>query len=129
MMGRVDFYFSPLLPALSMIRERKLMALAVSGESRDPMLPDVPTTVEAGFRDSEYTFWFGMFAPANTPKPIIERFYDEIARTLEDTSVKERLTTLGVRPMRKTPAEFDAYVRWELERNRALVKAAGIAAE
>jgi len=129
MMGRVDFYFSPLLPALPMIREGKLVALAVSGASRDPLLPETPTTVEAGFPNSEYTFWFGLFAPANTPRQIIERIYQDIANALEDSSVREKLTMLGVQPMQKTPAQFDAYVRAELEQNRVLVETAGIKAE
>jgi tripartite-type tricarboxylate transporter receptor subunit TctC len=126
MTGRVDFYFSPLLPALAMIKEGKLLALAVSGAARDPMLADVPTTVEAGFPNSDYTFWFGMFAPAKTPGAIIERLHQVTAEALIDSSVKEKLANLGVQPMPKTPAQFEGYVRHELEQNAALVKAAGI---
>ena len=126
MTGRVDFYFSPLLPALSLIRDGKLFALAVSSLERSPDLPDVPTTIEAGFPNSEYNFWFGVFAPAKTPPEIIQRLYDEIAKALHDAGVREKLAKLGVQPMPMTPAQFNDYVRKELEQNAELVKAAGI---
>jgi tripartite-type tricarboxylate transporter receptor subunit TctC len=129
MTGRIDFYFCPLLPALAMIREGKVLALAVSSSARSPDLPDVPTTVEAGFADSEYNFWFGVFAPAKTPREIIQRLYEEIAKALQDPGVKDKLAKLGVQPMPMTPSQFDGYVRKELEQNAALVKAAGIKAE
>ena len=72
MTGRVDFYFSPLLPALPLIRDGRLLALAVSSAERGPDLPDVPTTTEAGYPNSEYNFWFGVFAPSKTPPEIIQ---------------------------------------------------------
>jgi tripartite-type tricarboxylate transporter receptor subunit TctC len=129
MAGRVDFYFSPLLPALGLIQEGKLIALAVSGARRDPLLPDVPTTLEAGFVNSTYTFWFGVFAPAKTPSPIVDRLHQVTAEALDDPSVREKLAKLGVQPMPKSRAQFDEYVRGELEQNTALVMAAGIKAK
>jgi tripartite-type tricarboxylate transporter receptor subunit TctC len=129
MTGRVDFYFSPLLPAMSLIRDGKLFALAVSSLQRSPDLPDVPTTIEAGFPNSEYNFWFGVFVPAKTPREIVQRLYEETAKALRDPDVKEKLAKLGVQPMPMTPAQFDDYVRKELEQNAVLVKAAGIKPE
>jgi tripartite-type tricarboxylate transporter receptor subunit TctC len=129
MTGRVDFYFSPLLPALSLIRDGKLTALAVSSLERSPDLPNVPTTTEAGFPNSEYNFWFGVFAPAKTPRAVIQRLYEEIAKALQDPGVKDNLAKLGVQPMPMTPTQFDDYVRKELEQNAVLVKAAGIKAQ
>jgi len=129
MTGRVDFYFSPLLPALPLIRDGKLLALAVSSVDRSPDLPNVPTTIEAGFPNSEYNFWFGVFVPAKTPNAIIQRLYEEIAKALNDPAVRKKLTALGVQPMPMTPIQFDEYVRKELEQNAILVKAAGIKAE
>ena len=129
MTGRVDFYFSPLLPALPLIRDGKLLALAVSSVDRSPDLPNVPTTIEAGFPNSEYNFWFGVFVPAKTPSAIIQRLYEEIAKALNDPAVKEKLAALGVQPMPMTSIQFDEYVRKELEQNAILVKAAGIKAE
>ena len=129
MTGRVDFYFSPLLPALSLIRDGKLTALAVSSLERSPELPNVPTTTEAGFPNSEYNFWFGVFAPAKTPRAIIQRLYEEIAKAQHERGVMETLAKLGVQPMPMTPVQFDEYVRKELEQNAVLVKAAGIKAQ
>ena len=126
MTGRVDFYFSPLLPALPQIKDGRLVALAVSSTHRSADLPDVPTTLEAGFKNSEYDFWFGVFAPSKTPRSIIERLNREVAKALEDPAVKDKLTKLGVQPMPMTAQQFDDYVRGELEQNAALVKAAGI---
>jgi tripartite-type tricarboxylate transporter receptor subunit TctC len=126
MTGRVDFYFSPLLPALSLIRDGKLLALAVSSLERSPDLLDVPTTIEAGFQNSEYNFWFGVFVPAKTQPEIVQRLYKEIAKALHDPEVREKLTKLGVQPMPMTPTQFNEYVRKELEQNAELVKAAGI---
>jgi tripartite-type tricarboxylate transporter receptor subunit TctC len=89
----------------------------------------VPTTLELGFANSEYNFWFGVFAPAKTPDSIVDRLHGEIARALDDAGVKEKLGALGVQPMPMTAAEFAAYVRRELEQNRTLAVAAGIKAE
>lgn len=129
MTGRVDFYFSPLLPALSLIRDGKLIALAVSSSERSPELPNVPTTNEAGFPNSEYNFWFGVFAPAKTPHAIIQRLYEEISKAQRDPDVRDKLAKLGAQLMPMTPAQFDEYVRNEIEQNAALVKAIGIKAQ
>jgi len=126
MTGRVDFYFSPLLPALSLIRDGKLTALAVSSSERSPKLPNVPTTTEAGFPNSEYNFWFGVFAPTKTPRAIIQRLYEEISKAQHDPAVKEKLANLGGQPMPMTPTQFDQYVRKEIQQNAALVKTIGI---
>lgn len=126
MTGRVDFYFSPLLPALPLIRAGRLTALAVSSLERCPELPSVPTTTEAGFPNSEYNFWFGVFAPSQTPRAIIQRLYEVIAESLRDPGVKGELMKLGVQPMPMTPPQFDEYVRNELKQNAELVEAVGI---
>jgi tripartite-type tricarboxylate transporter receptor subunit TctC len=126
MTGRVQFYFSPLLPALPLIRGGNLLALAVSSAQRDPQLPEVPTTIEAGYRNSEYNFWFGMFAPARTPPAIIARLHGAISEALQDPDIRDRLAKLGVQPMPMSPSEFGAYVVNELEQNKELVRAGGL---
>jgi tripartite-type tricarboxylate transporter receptor subunit TctC len=112
-----------------MIRDGKLTVLAVSSSQRDPLLPDTPTTLEAGYPNSEYDFWFGVFAPAKTPQPIVQKLHEASTAALQDPGVKQKLGNLGVRPSPMTPSQFDIYVRAELERNQSLVKAAGIVAE
>src|SRR5262249_39719228 len=95
--GRVDF--SPQLPTttLPLLREGKLVALAVSANKRASVMPDVPTTIEAGLRsDSVYPFYSGLFVPAKTPRNIVEKLYRETATALQAPAVKERLVTLGV---------------------------------
>ena len=80
--GRADFYFAPLVNALPLLKDGQLQALAVSGSSRASALPDVPTTVEAGYPNSEYNFWAGVFAPAKTPADIRAKLYAEIVKAL-----------------------------------------------
>jgi tripartite-type tricarboxylate transporter receptor subunit TctC len=124
--GRADFYFSPLVNALSLIKEGTVQPLAVSGSSRASALPDVPTTVEAGIPNSEYNFWAGMFAPAKTPPNIRAKLYAEMAKALQTPAVRDKLKALGADPMPLDSAQFDALVKQEIETNTQLVKAAGI---
>lgn len=127
--GRVDFYFSPVPPALSLIREGKLKALTVSSARRSSVLPNVPTTVEAGYKDSGYEFWVGAFAPAKTPKAIVDRLARELRASLDSTEVRGKFAAMGADPMPMSAAEFDDYVRKEVDLNIALVKTLGIKPE
>jgi len=124
--GRADFYFSPLVNALPLIKDGTVQALAVSGSARASALPDVPTTVEAGYPNSEYNFWVGMFAPAKTPAAIREKLFQEMAKALQAPATHARLANLGADPMLLNPAQFEALVKSEIETNTQLVKAAGI---
>jgi len=124
--GRADFYFSPLVNALPLLKDGQLQALAVSGSARASALPDVPTTVEAGYPNSEYNFWAGVFAPAKTPADIRAKLHAEIAKALQNPATREKLLGLGADPMPLSSAQFDALVRTEIETNTQLVKAAGI---
>jgi tripartite-type tricarboxylate transporter receptor subunit TctC len=126
MAGRVDFFFSPTLATLPLLQDGKLKALAVSSSKRAAALPDVPTTVEAGFPNSDYNFWLAMFVPVNTPRDIVEKLNNETVNVLQMPSVREKLLTLGGEPMTLTPAAFDAFLRDEIAMNAALVKATGI---
>jgi tripartite-type tricarboxylate transporter receptor subunit TctC len=124
--GRADFYFAPLVNALPLLKDGQVQALAVSGSSRASALPDVPTTVEAGYPNSEYNFWAGVFAPARTPADIRARLYAETAKALQNPATREKLVNLGADPMPLSSAEFDALVHREIATNTQLVKAAGI---
>ncbi|MDB5544174.1 MAG: tripartite tricarboxylate transporter family receptor [Hyphomicrobiales bacterium] len=127
--GRVDFYFSPVPPALSLIREGQLKPLAVTSARRSSVLPDVPTTVEAGFPNSGYEFWVGAFAPAKTPRPIVDRLARELSAALLTPQVREKYAALGADPMPMSAQEFDDYIAKEIELNVAIVKAVGIKPE
>jgi tripartite-type tricarboxylate transporter receptor subunit TctC len=124
MTGRVDFMCIGVSSGLPFVKDGKLLALAVSTPKRSSALPDVPTTLEAGFADSDYTFWNGMLVPANTPRDIIDRLNAETQKVLALPTVREKFTPQGIEPMSLSPAEFDALIRKEIAANVALVKAA-----
>lgn len=124
---RVDF--SVQLPAttLPLLKDGKLAALAVSAEKRSKLMPDVPTTIEAGLpANSVYPFYTGVYLPAKTPRDIVDKLASEIAKALQLDAVQSRLATLGVEPMPMTQGEFAKFLKDDVESNVALVKAAGI---
>ena len=125
--GRSDFSVQLTSTTVPQIREGNLTALAVSAHKRIALLPDVPTTIEAGLpADSVYPFYTGMYLPAKTPREIVEKLQQETARALEVPAVRARLATLGVEPMPLAQAEFAKFIRDDIEANVALVKAAKI---
>jgi tripartite-type tricarboxylate transporter receptor subunit TctC len=124
--GRVDFFFTPITAALGLIREHKIDALAIGSSGRSSLMPDLPTTVEAGYPNSDYNFWIGVFVPAGTPQPIMARLHDEIRKALQVPAVKDRLAKFGAEPMDMSIEQFEAYFKKELDTNAKLVQAAGI---
>jgi tripartite-type tricarboxylate transporter receptor subunit TctC len=126
MNGRVDYFFAPVVAALPMVRDNRVTALAVGSPKRASVLPDVPTTEEAGYPGSAYTFWVGMLAPAGTPPAIVERLNKEVAAVLASPEIKDRLAALGADPAPMAAADFDKLIVQELKDNAALVKQAGI---
>jgi tripartite-type tricarboxylate transporter receptor subunit TctC len=124
--GRADFYFCPLGTALPQVRSGTVLALAVSTPQRAASLPDVPSTLEAGFVDSDYSFWVGVFAPVKTPREIVDRLHAETQQALQAANVKARLSELGVDPMPMSPSEFDTLVKKEIVTSATLAKAAGL---
>ncbi len=126
MTGRVDFTSMGMSAALPLIRDGKLVPLAVSSTKRSSALPNVPTTVEAGLPNSDYVYWMGLFVPAKTPAAIIERLRSETEKALNNPNVVEKFKGQGIEPMPLSPAEFDALVKKEIAANIALVKAAGL---
>jgi tripartite-type tricarboxylate transporter receptor subunit TctC len=124
--GRIDFYFCPISTALPFIRDGRVLALAVSTPARASDLPNVPTTLEAGYPDSDTTIWYGVFMPAKTPRAIIEKFHAAGMRLLATPQMQEKLKQLAVDPMPLTPVEMDTFVAREIAANGKLIKAAGI---
>jgi tripartite-type tricarboxylate transporter receptor subunit TctC len=127
MAGRLDFYLSPMLAALSSITAGRLQAPAVASAGRAAALPDVPTTLEAGFPNSDYEFWVGAFVSANTSTEFVSALYREIFNALQAPTVQQRLSTLGGEVALKTPEEFADQVRRDIRINATLVKEAGLA--
>ncbi len=111
---------------MAQIRDGKLTALAVNGATRAPALPDVPTLREAGFANADYPMWIGLFAPARTPREIVDKLHRETLEALQQPKLKDKLARLGVDPMLMSPTEFDALVEKEIAANAALVAAIGL---
>ena len=126
MAGRVDFMSTGISSGLPLIRDGKLVALAVSTQKRASALPDVPTSIEAGFPDSDYTFWNGLFVPAKTPHEIVDRLYQETMRALQLPQVQQKFASQSIEPMPLAPREFDALVRKEIASNIELAITAGL---
>jgi tripartite-type tricarboxylate transporter receptor subunit TctC len=124
--GRIDFYFCPISTALPLIRDGRVQALVVSTPVRASDLPDVPTSIEAGYPDSDTTIWFGVFMPAKTPRAIVEKFHAAGMKLLATPQMREKLKQLAVDPMPLSPAEIDRRVADEIAANGKLIKAAGI---
>ncbi|KQW58229.1 tripartite tricarboxylate transporter substrate binding protein [Variovorax sp. Root411] len=126
MAGRVDWFFAPMVSALPLIKTGRLQALAVGTGKRSPALPDAPTTAEAGVPGSEYLFWVGLFAPAKTPQPVIDRLQAEVAKIMVSPELKERLEKLGAEPFTMSSAQFNKFLVDETGKAQQVVKAASI---
>lgn len=126
--GRVDFFISPLILALPHLKDGRLQVLAVSGSQRAMALPDVPTTAEAGYTNSEYNFWIGMFAPSKTPFSILDKLQLAGRKALQSPSVREQLAKLGIDPMALSSLAFTKLVQEEVAINTKIATAAGIKA-
>jgi tripartite-type tricarboxylate transporter receptor subunit TctC len=123
MTGRVDAYYAPLSAALEFIRTGKLVALSVSSIQRSSALPDVPTSIEAGYPNSDLNFWIGIFAPAGTPRDIVTKLNREIGIALTNPMVREKLASQGVDPMTMGAEEFQSFVDAEATSMADLAKA------
>ena len=124
--GRINFVFSPIGLALPLVRDKRLLALAVSPATRSPALPDVPTVAEAGLPGFEFDTWYGLFAPAKTPAQVVRQISAEVARILKLPDVKERFDVRGAVARPSTPDEFNQFVRAEFVKLGAIVKAANL---
>lgn len=127
--GSVQFNFSPVVNVLPLIRDGKLLPLAASSGKRSAALPDLPTMAESGVQGYVFDPWFGILAPANTPKPLLSKLSREVARIVELPDVKERMRVLGAEPASTTPEGFDAYIRTEVAKFQKIVRDAGITPE
>jgi tripartite-type tricarboxylate transporter receptor subunit TctC len=126
--GRADCYFALVFQAQKMRDSGKVGALVVSAPKRTSLMPELPTTVEAGYPDSAYNFWVGALVPAKTPREIVDRLHKEITTLVQSLEISDHIRKLGADPLTMTVAEFDAMIQRELVENARLIKAAGIKA-
>jgi tripartite-type tricarboxylate transporter receptor subunit TctC len=127
--GQVDITFGTAPPFVPHIQSGKLRVLATTGKTRLPSLPEVPTTAEAGLPNLDATSWFAVFAPARTPKPIIDRLTTEIARIVSTPAFRQKAQEQGATADYLNPQQMDALVKSETARWTEVVKAAKIEAD
>jgi tripartite-type tricarboxylate transporter receptor subunit TctC len=127
--GQVKVMAPNLLTALPHIKSGKLRALAVTSSKRSQALPEVPTVAEAGLPGYDSTQWYGVLAPAGTPREIVTRLHDAIARALRDAEVGKRLAADGAEAVGSSPEEFAGFIKSESEKWARVATAAGIKAE
>jgi tripartite-type tricarboxylate transporter receptor subunit TctC len=123
--GQIDLMFDNMPSAIQHVRSGRLKALAVTTAKRSPELPDVPTIAEAGVPGYEATSWFGMFAPAATPAPIVARLNAALVKALADPEVKKKFAEQGAEALGETPAQFASFIRAETAKWSQVVKASG----
>ena len=124
--GEVSVMFTTPPTAMAYLKAGRLRPLGLTTLTRIEALPDVPTIAEAGVPGYESVQWFGMLVPAGTPRPIIDRLHQEIARSLRAPDMRGRLTSLGLTAVGSTPEEFGAYMRSETEKWAKVIKTMGI---
>jgi tripartite-type tricarboxylate transporter receptor subunit TctC len=123
--GHIQLMFSGFSSTLAHIKSGKLRALAQTGEKRSPALPDVPTIAESGFPKFEATAWYGVHAPAKTPKPVVTRLNADLVKALKLPDVSDRLGSLGFEIAASTPDYYGNYIRSEIKKWAKVVKASG----
>ena len=126
MTGRVDFCCIGISSSMPFIKDGKLLPLVVTSTKRSPSLPDVPTSLEAGYKDSDFNYWNGLLAPVKTPRPIIERLHAEVTKALALPDVQNKLAVQGVEPSPLSPTEMDEMIKREIALNLKIAKAAGL---
>jgi len=114
--------FSSVVAILPNVRAGKLRALAVTSRKRMALFPDLPTIAESGLPDYETSSWYGILAPAGTPKEIVRRLHDEIVNVLAQEDVRAALAQEGAEPVGNSPDEFAGFIRAEKERLGAVIK-------
>jgi tripartite-type tricarboxylate transporter receptor subunit TctC len=123
--GRIQLMFDNLASSLGQVRAGKVRALAVTTAKRTSLAPELPTIAESGLPGFDINTWFGVFAPAKTPQPVVDRLYSEFTRALAMPDVRQKMIDLGAEPVGSKPAGFAAYIRSEKEKYARVIKASG----
>jgi len=129
MANDVQLTFVDAPPAMAQIRAGRLRALAVTSRARAAVLPEVPTMIEAGLGQYEVVLWTSLFAPAGTPRPVIDAIHAQVVKALQVAEVRERMAALGIDPVGNTPEQLGAILRADLDKWTAVAKSAGVKAQ
>jgi len=127
--GQVQLIFDSMPSAMPHVKSGKIRALAVTTAKRSPTVPDLPTIAESGVPGFDISTWYGVWAPAGTPKDIVSKVAAEMAKALQQPAVRERLAALGAEPVGNTPEEFAAYCQAELAKWSRIVRESGAKAD
>jgi tripartite-type tricarboxylate transporter receptor subunit TctC len=127
--GRVQLFVAPYASAINLVKDGKALVIAVTSTKRMPDLPEVATVAEANLPSYEWVFWYGLLAPAKTPRAIIDKLNAEVVNILKQPEVRQRFTPLGISPATNTPDEFDKLIASEIAVFNRLAKAANIKPE
>ena len=127
--GQIPLVYTAIASAQQFVKSGRLKALGVSGAKRSPSLPDVPTFQESGLDGFVVDSWVGVFAPAKTPRAIVDKLQRELAAVLAMPEVRERYATLGIEPVGNTSEQFGEQIRADLAKWEKVVKQANIRAE
>jgi tripartite-type tricarboxylate transporter receptor subunit TctC len=124
--GHIPLMFVSNVSAMPQVKAGKVKALAVTGRTRAAVAPEIPTVAESGLAGYEVYGWYGVAAPAKTPRPVIDRLHAEIAKIARDPKMKARLAGQGLELVGNTPEEFDAFIRGEVAKWAEVLKRAGL---
>lgn len=128
--GRMDFFFTPATAAQELIRDKKIDALAATSRKRLSDLPEVPTTEQAGFQNSDFDFWVGLIVQRQAPREIVDKLHATTVKIMQDKTFIEQMAKIGGEVMDQlSPAQFDDFIKAEIDRNQKIAKAAGIEAK
>jgi tripartite-type tricarboxylate transporter receptor subunit TctC len=129
MSGQVEAFFPTIISGLPQVKNGKVRPIAVTTAQRSALLPNIPTIAEQGFPGYEVSGWYGLLAPAGTPKEVVTYLNTEVVKVLRQTEMKERMGADGAIPVGSTPDQFAAYIRSEMEKYAKVIKASGATAE
>jgi len=124
--GRIQLLFVNMPLGLPHVKAGKIRALAVSGAKRSATVPELPTMSEAGVDDFIVESWYGLLAPAGTPKPIIAKLHEEISAVLAWSDVKEFFAKQGAEPLTSTPEELTTMIKAEIPRWKKIIEISGV---
>ncbi len=127
--GRVQMFMAPLASAAPLVRDNRMRALGITSLKRAAVFPDIPTLDESGLKGFRWDSWGGMYAPAKTPRAVIERLNREVTAALRQPDVAKTMRSLGAEPAPTTPAELDKFVADDLTKVQKIAKLAGLKPE